>query len=53
MNEPTNTTLRDFDDYTMDNSSHVTTNHDENIVYNDQPYFNKPNQENQNFSLDD
>ena len=28
-------------------------NNDENVVYNDQPYFEKPIQDNQNFGLDD
>ena len=28
-------------------------NNDENVVYNDQPYFEEPIQDNQNFGLDD
>ena len=52
VNEPPNTTLSDFDVYTMDNSGHVTANNDENIVYNDQPYFKEPNQDNQIFCLE-
>jgi len=30
-----------------------STNNDKNIVYNDQPYFEEPIRDNQNFGLDD
>ena len=53
MNEPPNATLRDFDDYPMDDVGHVVANNDENVVCNDQLYFEEHNQDNQNFCLDD
>ena len=53
MNEPPNTKLRDFGDYLMDDVSHVVANNDENVVYNEQPYFEKSNQDDQNFGLED
>ena len=53
MNEPPNTKLRDFGDYLMDDVSHVAANNDENVVYNEQPYFEKSNQDDQNFGLKD
>ena len=45
--------LGDFDNYLMDNASHVATNNDENVVYDNQPNFEEPIQDNQNFGLDD
>ena len=39
MNEPSNAILKDFDDCLMDDVGHVVTNNDNNIVYNDQPYY--------------
>jgi len=50
VNEPSNATLRDFDDYLMDDASHVAANNNNNVVYN-QPYFEEPIQDNQNFGL--
>ena len=41
VNEPPNATLRDFYNYPMDDAGHV-----ENVVYDDQPYFEKPSQDN-------
>ena len=38
MNECPNAILRDFDDYLMDDASHVVANNDDNVVYNDQLY---------------
>ena len=49
VNEPSNATLRDFDNYPMDDAGHVVSNNVENVVYDDQPYFEKPSQDNQNF----
>ena len=53
MNEPPNATLRDFNDYLMDDVGHVLTNNDNNAIYNDQLYFEEPIQDNQNFVIDD
>ena len=39
VNEPPNAILRDFDEYLMDDAGHVATNNDENVVYNEQPYY--------------
>ena len=53
VNEPPKTTLRDFDDYPMDNASNVMISDNvESVVYNDQPYFEEPSQDNQNFGYD-
>ena len=52
VNEPPNATLRDFDNYPMDDSGHVVSNIVENVVYDDQPYFEKPSQDNKNFGHD-
>ncbi|KAK9992682.1 hypothetical protein SO802_027667 [Lithocarpus litseifolius] len=52
VNEPPNATLRDFDNYPMDDMGHVVSNNVENVVYDDQPYFEKPSQDNQNFGHD-
>ena len=50
VNEPSNAALRDFDNYLMDDTSHVTANNNNNVVYN-QLYFEEPIQDNQNFGL--
>ena len=42
-------TIDDEGDFFFCNS----TNNDENVVYNDQPYFEQPIQDNQNFGLND
>ena len=39
MNEPPNATLRDFDDYLMDDAAHVVANDNDNVIYNDRLYF--------------
>ena len=52
VNEPPNATLRDFDNYPMDDAGHVVSNNVENVVYDNQPYFEKPSQDNQNFGHD-
>ena len=52
MNESPNATLRDFDNYPMDDAGHVVSNNVENVVYDDQPYFEKPSQDNQNCGHD-
>ena len=41
VNEPPNATLRDFDNYPMDDAGHVVSNNVKNVVYNNQPYFEK------------
>ena len=46
VNEPPNATLRDFYNYPMDDAGHVVSNNVENVVYDDQPYFEKPSQDN-------
>ena len=53
MNEPPNATLRDFDDYPINDTGHVVANNDKNVVYNNQSYFEEPNQDNQNCGLND
>ena len=53
MNEPPNATLRDSDDYPINDTGHVVANNDKNVVYNDQSYFEEPNQDNQNCGLND
>ena len=53
VNEPPNATLIDFDDCLMNDVGHVAANNDNNVVYNDQLYFEEPIQDNQNFVLDD
>ena len=35
VNEPPNATLRDFHDYPMDDVGLVTSNNEDNVVYND------------------
>ena len=45
--------LGDFDNYPMENAGHVAANNDENVVYDNQPNFEEPIQDNQNFGLDD
>jgi len=45
--------LGDFDNYLMDNAGHVAANNDENVVYDNQPNFEEPIQDKQNFGLDD
>ena len=37
----------------MDDVGHVLTNNDNNAIYNDQLYFEKPIQDNQSLGLDD
>ena len=39
INEPPNAILRDFDDYLINDVGYVTANNDDNVVYNDQLYF--------------
>ena len=41
--------LRNVGNFFLGNSA----NNDENVVYNDQPYFLEPIEDNQNFGLDD
>ena len=53
VNESPNTTLRDFDDYPINDTGHVVANNDKNVVYNNQSYFEEPNQDNQNCGLND
>ena len=53
INELPNATLRDFDDYLINDVGYVTTNNDNNVVYNDQPYFEKPIQNKKNCDLHD
>ena len=36
VDEPPNAILRDFDDYLIDDTGHVATNNDDNVIYNDQ-----------------
>ena len=45
--------LGDFGNYPMENAGHVAANNDENVVYDNQPNFEEPIQDNQNFGLDD
>ena len=45
--------LGDFDNYPMENTGHVAANNDKNVVYDNQPNFEEPIQDNQNFGLDD
>ena len=52
VNETRNAKLRDFDNYPMDDAGHVVSNNVKNVVYNDQPYFEIPSQDNQNFGHD-
>ena len=58
--------MREIEKFNSDNSVRETidnecdfflfcncANNDENVVYNNQPYFEEPIQDNQNFGLDD
>ena len=51
MNEPPNATLRDFDDYLMNDVGHVIANNNDNVVYNDQPHFEELIQDKKNCGL--
>ena len=51
INELPNATLRDFDDYLINDVGYVTVNNNDNVVYNDQSYFEELIQDKKNCGL--